>query len=195
MTTDPVRAVIRETYGRVVYTHKIHEKNRELCSRRAVAVRWVNIVLTGLTGGGIVAAAIIGSDGYLWASAILATFSLSFNVFQLSFDPAKDAARHRATAKSLLPIRDGYTNLLADLASGLDVDSARLQRDKLEKDLNEILQQAPDTSPKAYLAAQKALKVNNEGTFTETEIDSLLPSALRIAELTETTHDGDIPAS
>ncbi len=40
---------IRESFGRVVYSHKTHEKAREIQSRRASLVKWVNILLATAT--------------------------------------------------------------------------------------------------------------------------------------------------
>ena len=41
--------VVRDLYGRVAWTHKTHEKDREIWSRRVVWMRWVNVVLIGIT--------------------------------------------------------------------------------------------------------------------------------------------------
>lgn len=179
LTTDAITGLVRESFGRVVYSHKTHEKDRERYTVQAILVKWVNIVLIGLTGGGLVTSVLVGADAYLWASAVLATLALAFNVFQLSFDPATSAARHRDTAKSLIPIRDGYASLLADLKDGLEIQSAQQRRDSLDRVLHDIYQQAPDTSQKAYRRAQKALQLNDEMTFSDDELDRLLPSQLR----------------
>lgn len=179
MTTDPLVASIRESYGRCVYTHKTHEKDRERCSALANAVKWANIVLNGLTSGGIVTAALIGSTGYAWAAAVLATLTLGFALVQLSFDPASDAVRHRATAKELLVIRDAYINLIADAKSGLEDAELRARRDDLDSELHTIYEHAPDTSSRAYRKAQEALQLKEELTFSSEELDLLLPQALR----------------
>jgi len=55
-------------------------------------------------------------------------------------------------------------------------------RDLLLGELNEILQNAIATDTKAYCEAQKALKVNEEMTFVDKEIDAFLPEKLRISE-------------
>ncbi|MFF0818087.1 SLATT domain-containing protein [Rhodococcus sp. NPDC003318] len=180
MTNDPILGVVRETFGRVVYTHKTHEKDREFATRRATRLKRTNVVLIALTSGGLVATAIVGETGYLWISAILATLSLGFSVFELNTDPSEEAARHRAAAKSLLVIRERFTHLIADICTGLPTDEARARRDSIQADLDEIYHQAPDTSRRAYKAASQALKVNEEMTFTDEELDRFLPAQLRM---------------
>ncbi|MBX9147972.1 SLATT domain-containing protein [Rhodococcus qingshengii] len=185
MPSDPNTDVLREVYGRVIYTHKAHEKDREFKSRSAFQMKLANIALTALTFGGLVGTATLDNTKLLWASLILATLTLGFTVFQLSFDPAKDAARHRIAAKSLLAIRERYVNLLADIANGLPVDDVQIQRDELQAELNEIYQQAPDTSSRAFSAAKKALKLKGEMTFSTEELDHFLPASLKSTPVTD----------
>lgn len=47
------------------------------------------------------------------------------------------------------------------------------------KELQEIYLEAPDTSSKAYSMAQAALKIKEEMSFTDDEIDQFLPKPLR----------------
>lgn len=179
MDSDGNLDVIRETFGRVVYTHKTHEKDREIAAKKAARMKWVNIALTALTFGGVVGTATIGQTGFLVVSVVLATLTLGFTVFQLSFNPAEDASRHRAAAKSFLSIRDRYINLIADAAAGMSPEEVRAQRDELQQELDDLYQHAPDTSAAAYEKAQKALKDNEELTFNPGEIDAFLPEGLR----------------
>ena len=46
---EPILATARDLYGRVSYTHKTHEKDRELWGRWGCVTLWVNIVLSALT--------------------------------------------------------------------------------------------------------------------------------------------------
>lgn len=52
--------------------------------------------------------------------------------------------------------------------------------DSLLLELNEILQNAPAMDTKAYVKARKALKIDEEMTFNNKEIDNFLPEELRI---------------
>lgn len=163
-----------------MFTHKTHEKERERLSRFSIIAKWVNIILSAFTFGGIITA--LGTDELGWkiASAILAVLSAGFAIFQLSFDPARSAEAHRTTAKRLLEIRNRYELLIADMMSN-DASSQELRqrRDQLSDMANEAYRSAPDTSPSAYERAQDALGTKQEMTFTEGEIDKFLPQALR----------------
>jgi hypothetical protein len=46
-------------------------------------------------------------------------------------------------------------------------------------DLHTVYESAPATNSKAYKQAQDALQLNEEMTFSDAEIDSLLPPGLR----------------
>ncbi|WP_370053431.1 SLATT domain-containing protein [Leifsonia sp. EB41] len=180
MVHDPQLGAIREAYGRLVYTHKVHEKERERLSGFSIIARWVNIVLSALTFGGIIL--ILGTDDLAWkiASAALAVLTAGFAIFQLSFDPAKSAEAHRTAAKRFLELRNLYELLIADMVSK-DTSSQELRhrRDRLSATASEVYRSAPDTSSTAYKRAKKALGVGEEMTFAEKEIDQFLPEALR----------------
>lgn len=61
----------------------------------------------------------------------------------------------------------------------LDGPAAMLSRDALLDDLNKVYGPARVTTPKAYTAAQKALKMKEDLTFASDEIDMFLPEGLR----------------
>ncbi|MFE9941639.1 SLATT domain-containing protein [Streptomyces hirsutus] len=170
---------IRESFGRVVYSHKTHEKAREIEARTADRVKWVNIVLITLTSGTLLSSVVSDQKILLYVSAAVSAAAFAFTVFQLSFNPEKSAEQHRATAKELWYIRERYINLLADITSG-NITDIQARRDQLIEELRFIYRFAPDTSSSAYIAAQKALQINEEMTFSTEEIDQFLPEALRL---------------
>lgn len=53
------------------------------------------------------------------------------------------------------------------------------RRDELQNRTAEIYAQSPRTDAKSYKEAQKALKTEEEQTFTEKEIDVMLPNSIR----------------
>jgi hypothetical protein len=178
--TETQLQVIRESFGRVLYTHKTHEKDRERLATLGTISKWINIGLSGVTFGGIVAT--VGTKDTLWlvVSLILSTLSVGFAIFQMSFDPLKKAAGHRAAAKQLLEIRNKYLYLMADIVDGSSaVGEIRDRRDQLEKEAVDAYAVAPDTSPKAYKKAQTALQVQEDMTFSDDELNRFLPASLR----------------
>ena len=62
----------------------------------------------------------------------------------------------------------------------IDYPDAIKLRSSLQEELSAIYQNAPRTLDEAYKLAQKALKVDEEMTFSRDEINNLLPEALRI---------------
>lgn len=171
---------IRESFGRTVYSHKTHEKAREHASRWASIVKWINIVLSTATSTTLVSTIFTDQRVLLYVGSILSTLTLAFVIFQLSFDPASDAARHRTTAKALWYVREEYVNLLTDIKVDPSTIDVRRRRDELMEELRKIYDLAPDTSSRAYVAAQKALKVKEDMTFSSEEINKFLPESLHL---------------
>ncbi|WP_236246629.1 SLATT domain-containing protein [Streptomyces sp. CC210A] len=170
---------IREAFGRVVYSHKTHEKARELEATKAERAKWVNIVLLTLTSGALLTSVITNERTLLYISSVASALALAFTIFQLSFNPEKAAEQHRAAAKELWYIRELYLHLLTDIQTDPQAVDIPRRRDELLEKLNHIYRLAPDTSSRAYRAAQRALQIDEDMTFSSSEIDRFLPEALR----------------
>jgi hypothetical protein len=171
---------LRSAFGRVAYSHKTHEKAREIEARRTVAVKWTNIVLVTATSGSLLSTVITNQRALLYVSAAFSAATLAFVIFQLSFDPEASSISHGQTAQALWYLRERYSNLLTDIELGLSIEDAVSRRDELTGEVQEVYSHASGTSSRAYKAAQKALKVNEEMYFSEQELDDLLPQSLRI---------------
>lgn len=172
--------VIRESFGRVVYSHKTHEKNAEIYSCRATTIKWVNIILTTLTSGTLISTIITNQNILIYISATLSALTLAFIIFQLSFNPETEAEKHRQIAKELWYVREKYVNLMADLLNQKISDETIVsRRDNLIEELKMIYKFSPITTTKSYRKAQKALKINEELTFSDEEIDQFLPQELK----------------
>lgn len=178
---DPHVQAIRESFGRVVYSHKTHEKAREHASRWAAIVKWINITLTTITSTTLIGTIITSERAFLYTGSVLSTLTLAFAIFQLSFDPGKEAERHRTTAKALWYVREKYIHLLTDIESDPSSVDIPSRRDELMEELRKIYELAPDTTGRAYSAASKALKFSEDMTFSNEEINKFLPDSLHIA--------------
>ncbi len=184
---DPyLLAQVREAFGRVVYSHKTHEKQADICFTKH---RWQQGVLIALTaiGSGTFLAAVVGLLGKA-ALTTLVTSSIALLVSWMSlgaktFKFEEEADAHRGVASRLWDVRESYISLIADLMSGEVSDAdARLRRDELQEAAREVYSAAPRTSRKAFDRAKDGLKDNEEMTFTSREIDLFLPEALRLDE-------------
>ena len=119
------------------------------------------------------------SKQYLtWVAGIVSTILLALNLFFKEFDLAGDISSHRATAHELWIIREQYISLLTDF-SVLSEDIIMERRDKLQESTAKVYTTARPTDHRSYLAAQKALKEDEEQFFDTEEIDQMLPEHLR----------------
>lgn len=171
--------IVRETFGKVVYTHKTYEKAADICIYWSGVIKRVNILLLVLTTGSALGS--LFKDGkYLLITSLLSTIALFFIVYQLSFNFESLAFEYKNTSKKLWYVREKYQNFIADIMNErYNFEEIAMKRDLLLDELNQIYENAPNTNKKAYLKAQKALKVDEEMTFTEKEIDMFLPNELR----------------
>lgn len=173
--------IVRESFGRVVYSHKTHEKDAEISSNCGVKIKWANIVLTTLTSGGLISVLITDQIVLKYISAFISALTLAFTIFQLSFNPEYKAEKHRQIAKELWYIREKYVNLIADITNQKISDDVIIsRRNGLIEKLKMIYKFAPITSKKAYKNAQVALKIDEELSFSDKEIDQFLPTELKL---------------
>lgn len=185
---DPyLLAQVRESFGRVVYGHKTHEKQADICFTRH---RWQQGALVALTAisSGTFLAAIVG----LLGSPVVTTLATSFialvvtwlSIGAKTFKFEETSGAHRNIASKLWNVRESYISLIADMMSEMvsDVD-ARTRRDELQEAARAAYSEAPRTSDRAFKRAQDGLKNNEEMTFTSKEIDLFLPEALRLDEV------------
>jgi len=183
MTQDPDRdyilATARELYGRAVYTHKTHEKEREIWGNRASRMNMVNVLLTGLTTLFAIISASLTPTWALIATAISAVATVVFVVWQGSFDPAGKENQQRTAAKELLWIREQLLLLIMDChLTSVPIQQLQKCLETINRELTAVYKFAPNTSPEGYAAAEKSLK-SGHFTFSEDEIDGFLPTVLR----------------
>ncbi|WP_198674431.1 SLATT domain-containing protein [Microcella alkaliphila] len=184
---DPfLLAQVRESFGRVVYSHKTHEKQADICFRKH---RWQQGALIALTavGSGTFLVAVVGLVGDpVLTSLTTSTIALLVTWLSLgakTFRFADESHAHRDIASRLWDVRESYLSLISDLMSE-DISDvpARSRRDELQQATRAAYADAPRASWKAFKSAQRGLKHNEEMTFTSREIDLFLPQALRLEE-------------
>ena len=78
----------------------------------------------------------------------------------------------------LWKIREEYISLLIDFEI-LSVEEIMVKRDELQNRTFEVYSSSLSTDKKSYKEAQKSLKTEEEQTFSEKEIDVMLPSSIR----------------
>lgn len=171
---------LKEAYGRVVYSHKVHEKQAERLVKTDGWLRVLQIVLLAITSGSALSVALGETHAEAIATAVFATISLviEFAIRSLRLSDAVQA--NRQTAQQLWLLRERLGNLLCDIYDNhVDPSRACQVRDNLTAELAATYASAPHTSKASYKAAQRALKVDGEMSFAPPEIDALLPAKLR----------------
>ncbi len=171
---------LRECFGRVVYTHKTHEKAADILLTRLSRVKLWQIVLSAITTGGFIAAILgAGNVGAIFG-VIVSTVLLVLNAYTKDYDLGELSQKHRQAGADLWIIREKYLSLITDLRMGeKPIEGLQKERDDLLEDLHSVYSGAPSTTFHAYKKAQKALKQYEDLTFSDEEIDAFLPQALK----------------
>lgn len=183
MTTDHINALegqLRECYGRVVYSHKTHEKCADILLERQGHIKLAQIIISAIVTGGIVSTLFdVGKAGVV-ISAVLSTGLLALNAYTKDYDLGEIAQKHRQAGAELWIVREKYLSLLTDIRTGdVSLESIRARRDALLDELHAVYVGAPSTNFKAYSRAQESLKKLEDMTFSDEEIDAFLPKELK----------------
>ncbi|MFA7082135.1 MAG: SLATT domain-containing protein [Bacteroidales bacterium] len=178
---SPIEAQLRECFGRVAWAHKTQEKRADSLGKWNSIFKWTQIVLSALNTAGILYVIFGGVNWVLWASAILSLLLVCINSYLKEYNLEKLIQEHSNSANEIRDIRDSYVSLLTDINKEgfLSYEEVVKKRDTLQRELKEIYKVAPRTTSRAYKKASKALQKDEELTFSDEEIDNLLPKELR----------------
>ena len=168
---------IKEAYGKVTYTYTAHHKLADRLEKKNRHVKNTQIVLTAFFACGFFALTVTNKIALAWLSGISSVLSLFLSIYTKEYKIQNEINQHRNAANALWDIREGYVSLLTDYEI-LENDGIRHQRDVLCKKVSEVNNNYPATDSKSYRAAQKALKKDEEQTFKEGEVDSILPNGI-----------------
>lgn len=180
-----LEAQLRESYGRIIYTHKTHEKMADIYQKKDVRIRKWQLFLSVVVTSGIVATlgTEISGNANMWIKILSALVSFALALLTAivrNSNYAQLVQQHREMAATLWLYRERYFCVLSDYMAGLITEQEVLKRrDKLNEDLFVIYKNAPRTSAKAYEEARKALKIKEEMTFSEEEKDAFLPNVMK----------------
>lgn len=183
MTNDNINVLegqLRECYGRVVYSHKTHEKCADILLERQGCIKLWQIIISALVTGGIVSTFFGTKEVGAAISGVLSTSLLALNAYTKDYDLGEIAQKHRQAGSDLWIIREKYLSLLTDIRVGdVALELIRAQRDALTQELHGVYAGAPSTNFEAYSKAQDALKKLEDMTFSDEEIDAFLPKELK----------------
>lgn len=171
---------IRDTFSRVVWSHKIQEKQADIYQSQYTVLMVVNIFSSSLTSAGIVSLLWFDELYIKIISALLSFVTVSVSAYIKQFNLNAMVKSHKSTATKLLAARDELTCLLMKCRlQDMSIGELREQYESLVKKIDEIYADAPNTSNKAVKLAKEALQVTGDNTFTDEEINSYMPIALK----------------
>ena len=171
---------VRQNFASVVWTHKIQEKQADIYSERYRRVEMVNILAASLTSCGVVTT--IFWEGLIpkIIAAVLSFVTLVIASYYKSFGVKERALESKAAANRFIGIRNDMLQVIADLhmmAEPVEVINERFSC--IMERLNKLYVDAPSTTDAAVARAADALNGKAEYSYTEDEIDRLLPPSLR----------------
>ncbi|MFC1743237.1 SLATT domain-containing protein [Candidatus Riflebacteria bacterium] len=181
---------IRQLYIRLVYSHRLHQDKAEKGFMREKQIKVNQISLSFLVTG-LLLYFLFGLSSNVKvivvstrASAVCATafsiFLCLLNVYAREYRPGAIAEQHHNMALKIMGIRDRLLSLLYDLEGDLITPQKALKRrDKLQNYLTRVYNFSPETFPDAYSEAESSLKKFEVTTYSDSEIDELLPKNLR----------------
>lgn len=178
-------AQLRESFGHIVYAHKTHEKMADIYHSIDKRIKSWQLILSVVVTSGIVTT--IGFEMYgkdnMWIKILSAAVSFALmllTTYMRNGNYSQLSQQHKETAADLWLLREKYLCLLADYEAGLAAEQETIKRrDRINDELSAIYKNAPRTTRCAYEKARKALKENEEMTFSDEEIDAFLPETLR----------------
>jgi hypothetical protein len=177
---DILEAQIRECFGRVVYSHKTQEKCADIVFKIHKNLKLAQIIVSAVVTTSLLLKIFGDNQIALFVAAFLSTVLFGLSMYMKDYDLGEIAQKHSNAANELWEIREIYLSMLTDIrANQLSINQIINQRDDLQKRLANVYSGSPRTNYKAYKEASKALKVNEELTFSAKEIDAFLPKELR----------------
>src|ERR1017187_171400 len=169
-----------ESYGRVIYSHKTHEKCADILLTKFGRLRFWQILLSALTTAGFIGSVFGAGKIAVILGLVVSTVLLALNTYTKDYDLGQLAQKHKKTASDLWLVRESYLSLLVDVRMReKPIEVLQEHRDELVKQLHAVYSGAPSTNNDAYRKAQQALQVHEDMTFSEAEIDAFLPKELK----------------
>lgn len=175
---EKILSQIRDEYGKLVYTYTSHNKEYNLISVKIKKLRFAKIVLSGISSLGFVSTVFSNSKVVSVLGSIVSVALFVITMLLNEETMANSLSSHKNTLDQLWIIREEYISLISEFES-LTVEDIKIRRDKLLLNTSEVYKNALPTTAKAYKQSQKALKKDEEQFFEDSEIDLMLPKALR----------------
>ena len=171
---------IRECYGKLVWTYTTHQKCVDILEKKSKRIKIFKILLNSISATGLFSYIITNQTWLPIIPIIFTTLSLFLDIYTLSYDIDKEINSHVDMINKLWNIRESYFSLLVDIKTdSIDIKEIMKKRDEYQKILNSVYDNGPRTNTKAYKKASDALKIKEDMTLHDEEIDLFLPNSLK----------------
>ena len=171
---------VRNTFGSVVWSHKIQEKQADIYLTKYKFMETMNIVAESITTVGIVSLIFTNQLWIKILSSLISFLSIFISSFLKSFGLQELVESHSKTAQKLLCVRDELKFLLMLIClKEKDIRELTDIYQEIIVKLDDIYFEAPRTTDKAVKRARKALNITKDNVFTDEEIDINLPDTLK----------------
>ena len=178
--------LVRTRYASVAWTHKIQEKQAEIYDKRYRILATVNIFAASITSAGIFSLIFTDQTWLKITSAVVSFVTIFISALLKSFDLQSMAKANKATATKLVELRDELQTLILKIKMREQpVCSLTDEFEALQKRVHVVYSDASKTTDAAVKMAEEALKINGDNTFTDKEIDMMLPDTLKRREKDE----------
>lgn len=169
---------LTEAYAKEVYSRETQNVAANNTKKLASGISIAQIVLTSIATAGFISSLL--PSGYIatLAAAACSAIALGLNLYSRGTKLSEESAAHVKASNDLWAFEQKLISLLTDFDS-LTTDMICAKRDQLFNELNGVYRSAPRTNERQYEKARKMLKENQAQSFSDGEIDSLLPENLR----------------
>ena len=173
-----LKSQVTEEYAKVVYTFTVQIIHARRLFMRYRILKWAMLILSAITASAYWIEVVATTRWLVAFGGLLSVALVVLSAYFKDYDFSAIHTRHLKTANALWLIRERYLSLLTDFDT-MDLNQAVEQRDLLLKETSAIYDDAPLTDGKSYAVAQKALKEDEAQFFTQSELNQMLPEALR----------------
>lgn len=180
---------IQSRYIKVVWSHKIQEKQAEIYLKTSNNIQKAKTILSVLTTGGVISPILPILDDllnyaqplYQVIVALLAAILLYLTLRYPDGVLETKALENKKHAAKVHNLRNRYESLMYDIKTNcLSIDRIIETRNALERIENELYAEpAPHTSQKAVNKATQALKESKDSTTEIQEIIQIVPPELQ----------------
>ena len=177
---DDIKQTVRYSFGRVLWTHKIHEKQADIYQEKYKALEVWKIVTSCVTSAGVITLIFNDTFAIKIVAVIVSVIAACLATISSTFNFQDRADKHRKTANKILGIREALQLLLLKIKTQkITEDDALTEYEKIIKRLEVIYANAPSTTNSAVKRAEKAMGVHGDNEITNEEINSGLPDSLK----------------